>query len=83
MELSLVEPLEPGKADASGSHLGGVLPEAAQPGAYTIFGSNEEVLSLTNFYPILAGRRGDAWALDIPHPQVMWASMTRRSIGSR
>ena len=26
-------------------------------------------MSLTNFYPILAARRGDAWALDIPHPQ--------------
>lgn len=35
---------------------------------YTIFGANEGVLSLTNFYPILAGRRGDAWALDVASP---------------
>ena len=27
------------------------------------------MLNLTNFYPILAARRGDEWALDIPHPQ--------------
>ncbi len=39
------------------------------PGVYTVFGLNEDVLSLTNFYPILAGRRGDAWALDVASPQ--------------
>ncbi len=37
-------------------------------GAYTIFGASEGVLSLTNFYPILAGRRGDTWALDVASP---------------
>jgi hypothetical protein len=37
-------------------------------GAYTIFGVNEGILSLTNFYPILAGRRPDGWALDVASP---------------
>ena len=39
-----------------------------KPGLYTIFGANESVLSLTNFYPILAGRREDGWALDVASP---------------
>jgi len=39
-----------------------------KPGAYTIFGANESVLSLTNFYPILAGRRENGWALDVASP---------------
>ena len=38
-------------------------------GYYTIFGVSEDILNLTNFYPILAGRRGDSWALDIADPQ--------------
>jgi len=37
-------------------------------GVYTIFGASEDVLSLTNFYPILAGRREDTWALDVASP---------------
>ncbi len=69
VQLSLVEPLQPGKAARIGLSFVGVLPDEAQPGRYTIFGSNEGVLSLTNFYPILAARRGEAWALDTPHPQ--------------
>jgi len=39
-----------------------------KPGTYTIFGANESVLSLTNFYPILAGRRENGWALDVASP---------------
>ncbi|MEJ5200101.1 MAG: M1 family metallopeptidase, partial [Anaerolineae bacterium] len=39
-----------------------------KPGTYTIFGANEGILSLTNFYPILAGRRDTTWALDIASP---------------
>lgn len=69
VQLSLVEPLQPGKAARIGLSFVGVLPDEAQPGRYTIFGANEGVLSLTNFYPILAARRGEAWALDTPHPQ--------------
>jgi len=42
--------------------------EQRKPGLYTIFGANESVLSLTNFYPILAGRREDGWALDVASP---------------
>jgi hypothetical protein len=38
-------------------------------GYYTIFGVSGDVLSLTNFYPILAGRRGVGWALDVADPQ--------------
>lgn len=39
-----------------------------KPGAYTIFGANEDILSLTNFYPILAGRREEGWALEVASP---------------
>jgi hypothetical protein len=42
--------------------------EQRRPGLYTIFGANESVLSLTNFYPILAGRREGGWALDVASP---------------
>ncbi len=69
VQLSLVKPLEAGKTADVRLLFTGILPDPAQPGQYTIFGTNEGVLSLTNFYPILAGRRGEAWALDIPHPQ--------------
>jgi hypothetical protein len=69
VHLSLPTPLQPGaKADVWLSFSGNAARES-QPGDYTIFGANEDVLNLTNFYPILAARRGDAWALDIPHPQ--------------
>ncbi len=69
IHLSLPTPLQPGtKADVSLSFWGNAARES-RPGDYTIFGANEDVLNLTNFYPILAARRGDAWALDIPHPR--------------
>ncbi|OQA47178.1 MAG: Aminopeptidase N [Chloroflexi bacterium ADurb.Bin325] len=69
VELIALKPLEPGARAEVWLAFSGSLPDPSQPGAYTIFGSNEEVLGLTNFYPILAGRRGDDWALDIPHPR--------------
>jgi len=69
VELIVPEPLEPGTRAEVWLAFNGSLPDPGQPGAYTIFGSNEEVLGLTNFYPILAGRRGNDWALDIPHPR--------------
>ena len=69
VRLSLPDPLEPGtRANVWLSFTGNVGSES-KPGTYTIFGANEDVLSLTNFYPILAARRGDAWVLDTPHPQ--------------
>ncbi len=37
--------------------------------AYSLFGMSNDVLSLANFYPILAPRREFGWALDIPDPQ--------------
>ena len=69
VHISLPESLEPGaRADVSLSFTGNAGRES-KPGDYTIFGANDDVLSLTNFYPTLAPRRGDEWALDIPHPQ--------------
>ncbi|MGQ9490278.1 MAG: M1 family metallopeptidase [Anaerolineae bacterium] len=67
--LDLVKPLRPGQRAHIWLSFAGEIARESQPGQYTIFGYNENVLSLTNFYPILAARRGDAWALEIPHPQ--------------
>ncbi len=67
--LDLVQPLQPGNRARVWLSFAGEVARESQPGQYTIFGYNEEILSLTNFYPILAARRGDTWALDIPHPQ--------------
>ena len=69
VHLSLPTPLEPGTRANVRLSFSGSVERESQPGEYTIFGANEDVLSLTNFYPILAARRGDEWALDIPHPQ--------------
>lgn len=67
--LALVTPLEPGKRARVMLSFTGSDTRESPPGQYTIFGYNDDVFSLTNFYPILAARRGDAWALDLPHPQ--------------
>ena len=69
VHLSLPDPLEPGTRANVWLSFSGDAGRESKPGDYTIFGANEDVLSLTNFYPILAARRGDTWALDIPHPQ--------------
>ena len=69
VHLSLPDPLEPGTRANVWLSFSGNVGRESKPGDYTIFGANEDVLSLTNFYPILAARRGDAWVLDIPHPQ--------------
>jgi hypothetical protein len=69
VELVLPEPLQPGTTANIWLAFDGKLPDEGKVGEYTIFGTNEGVLSLTNFYPILASRRGDEWALDIPHPR--------------
>lgn len=69
VRVTPVKPLQPGAQAHVWLAFSGRIPEERQPGQYTIFGQSEDVLSLTNFYPILAGRRGDAWALDNPHPQ--------------
>jgi hypothetical protein len=68
IHLSLPQPLELGSTARVWLSFSGVFPER-KPGFYTIFGSSDGVLSLTNFYPILAGRRGEAWALDVASPQ--------------
>jgi hypothetical protein len=66
--LHLPTPLKSGeKADVSVAFSGSAPHRPA--GSYSIFGQSEDVLSLTNFYPILAGRRSDGWALDIASPQ--------------
>jgi hypothetical protein len=69
VHLVLPKPLEPGAKAQVWLAFSGSVARESKPGEYTIFGSNEDVLSLTSFYPILASRRGDEWALDIPHPQ--------------
>ncbi len=69
VHLALPKSLQPGSMAHVWLSFSGSVPRESQPGDYTIFGSNEDVLSLTGFYPILAARRGDEWALDIPHPQ--------------
>ena len=69
VHLTLPKPLEPGARAHVWLAFSGSVARESKPGDYTIFGFNEDVLSLTGFYPILAARRGDEWALDIPHPQ--------------
>ena len=69
VHLTVPKPLEIGTRARVWLAFSGSVERESKPGEYTIFGTNEDVLSLTNFYPILAGRRGDEWALDIPHPQ--------------
>ncbi len=67
VHLALPKPLPVGKDARVWMGFAGKTQER-KPGTYTIFGTNEDVLSLTNFYPILAGRRGDTWALDVASP---------------
>jgi hypothetical protein len=69
VELVLPEPLKPGSRAHVALEYRGEIVHQSLPGEYTIFGANEDVTSLTNFYPILAARRGEEWALDVPHPQ--------------
>ncbi len=69
VQLALPQGLKPGSRAHVFLVFRGEIIHQSLPGEYTIFGINEEIASLTNFYPILAARRGDAWALDVPHPQ--------------
>ncbi len=69
LHLSLPEALEIGSRADIRLFFTGRVDHKSQAGEYTIFGFNEDVLSLTGFYPILTGRRGDEWAIDLPHPQ--------------
>ena len=48
-------PLQPGARANVWLSFSGNAGRESQPGDYTIFGANEDVLNLTNFYPILAG----------------------------
>ncbi|PKO21522.1 MAG: hypothetical protein CVU38_14290 [Chloroflexi bacterium HGW-Chloroflexi-1] len=68
VHLALPTPLQPGSVARAWLSFSGAAPQRG-PGSYTIFGTSEDILSLTNFYPILAGRRGESWALDIADPQ--------------
>ena len=68
-QLAVADPLQPGKRVQVSLDYRGKFEHFSQPGEYTIFGINEDTTSLTNFYPILAARRGAEWALDVPHPQ--------------
>ena len=69
VQLVLPEPLKPGSRAHVALAFQGAIEHQSVLGEYTIFGTNEGTTSLTNFYPILAARRGDEWALDVPHPQ--------------
>ena len=61
-------PLQPGEKANVSVAFSGLAPHRPA-GTYNIFGQSEDVLSLTNFYPILAGRRADVWSLDVANPQ--------------
>ena len=69
VQVALIEPLKQGSRAHVWLAFRGKFEHMSQLGEYTIFGINEDITSLTGFYPILAARRGDAWALDVPHPQ--------------
>jgi hypothetical protein len=68
VRLRLTNPLQPGSQARILAAFSGSAPYRP-PGTYNIFGQSEDVLSLANFYPILAGRRADGWALDIASSQ--------------
>ncbi len=69
VQIALTQPLKQGSRARVWLAFRGKFEHVSQLGEYTIFGINEDTTSLTGFYPILAARRGDAWALDVPHPQ--------------
>jgi aminopeptidase N len=70
VHLTIPEPIQPGEITRVALEFAGKETRANNPGTYTIFGANEGVLSLTNFYPILAARRAEgSWALDVSNPQ--------------
>ncbi len=70
IHLTIPHPIQPGETTRIALEFNGKETRANTPGAYTIFGTNEGVLTLTNFYPILAARRADgSWALDVANPQ--------------
>ena len=69
VQLALTEPLKQGSRARVWLSFRGKFEHVSQLGEYTIFGINEDTTSLTGFYPILAARRVDSWALDVPHPQ--------------
>ena len=69
VQVALIEPLKQGSRAHVWLAFRGKFEHVSQLGEYTIFGINEDTTSLTGFYPILAARRVDSWALDVPHPQ--------------
>jgi len=68
VHLSLPAPVVPGKIALIHLDFTGKFSRHSDE-AYTLFGISEDVLSLANFYPILAPRRESQWVLDIPDPQ--------------
>lgn len=67
VQLVLPTPLASGDIAQVWLSFVGKVERERKAGEYTIFGVNEDIFSLTNFYPILAARRGAGWALDVPH----------------
>ena len=68
LHVALLAPLRPGGQAHVRLNFAGKTPQRAA-GHYTVFGMSEDVLNLTNFYPILASRRDGKWALEIASPQ--------------
>ena len=68
IHIPLPVPIDPGTSARVEMGFSGKLP-ARKAGSYSIFGLNGDELSLSNFYPILAGHRGEEWALDVANPQ--------------
>jgi aminopeptidase N len=66
--LVLPTPLQLGTQANAHLAFTGALPRHSN-NSFTLLGLSENVLSLSNFYPMLAPHRGQAWALDIPDPQ--------------
>lgn len=67
VQLVLPKPLVHGDTARVWLSFLGKVERESKAGEYTIFGINEDIFSLTNFYPILAARRGTGWALDVPY----------------
>jgi len=70
VHVMIPQPIEPGETADVRMTFAVHEKEEHKPGVYTIFGTNDGILTLTNFYPIrVAQRRDGSWALDHPNPQ--------------
>ncbi|MBM4458272.1 MAG: M1 family metallopeptidase [Chloroflexi bacterium] len=82
VHLALPTPLKPSSVAQVWLTFAGKWPQR-EPGLYTIFGQSEDIVSLTNFYPILAGRGGEIGPWILPAHWGTWGFTMRRSTGYR